>query len=209
MTGYSDTFSQDPRRHAPATERNREPILAVLKTLITGPATILEIASGTGQHAVWFAGRLPKVTWIPSDADEEMRASVAAWARREKVRNISLPPRVIDARARRWNMEAVDGVYCANMIHISPYSACEGLIRGAGSCVKAGGFLMLYGPFKVEGEHTAPSNASFDATLRGQNDDWGIRDLEAVTALAEAAGFEPEEPVEMPANNLSVIFRKL
>ncbi|MRG71132.1 DUF938 domain-containing protein [Alphaproteobacteria bacterium HT1-32] len=209
MTGYSDTFSQDPRRHAPATERNREPILAVLKTLITGPATILEIASGTGQHAVWFAGRLPDVTWIPSDADEEMRASVAAWARREKVRNIALPPRVIDARARRWNMESVDGVYCANMIHISPYSACEGLIKGAGACVRPGGFLMLYGPYKVEGEHTAPSNASFDETLRSQNADWGIRDLEAVTALAEAAGFEPEEPVEMPANNLSVIFRKL
>ncbi len=209
MTGYSDKFSQDPRRHAPATERNREPILAVLKTLITGPATILEIASGTGQHAVWFAGKLPDVTWIPSDADEEMRASVAAWARREKVRNIALPPRVIDARARRWNMEAVDGVYCANMIHISPYSACEGLIKGASDCVKPGGFLMLYGPYKVEGEHTAPSNARFDETLRSQNADWGIRDLEAVTALAEAAGFEPEEPVEMPANNLSVIFRKL
>ena len=209
MTGYSDTFSQDPRRHAPATERNREPILAVLKTLITGPATILEIASGTGQHAVWFAGRMPDVTWIPSDADEEMRASVAAWARREKVRNIALPPRGIDARARRWNMESVDGVYCANMIHISPYSACEGLIKGAGVCVRPGGFLMLYGPYKVEGEHTAPSNASFDETLRSQNADWGIRDLEAVTALAEAAGFEPEEPVEMPANNLSVIFRKL
>lgn len=209
MTGYSDKFSQDPRRHAPATERNREPILAVLKTLITGPATILEIASGTGQHAVWFAGKLPDVTWIPSDADEEMRASVAAWARREKVRNIALPPRVIDARARRWNMEAVDGVYCANMIHISPYSACEGLIKGAGDCVKPGGFLMLYGPYKVEGEHTAPSNARFDETLRSQNADWGIRDLEAVTALAEAVGFEPEEPVEMPANNLSVIFRKL
>ena len=183
MTGYSDKFSQDPRRHAPATERNREPILAVLKTLITGPATILEIASGTGQHAVWFAGKLPDVTWIPSDADEEMRASVAAWARREKVRNIALPPRVIDAR--------------------------EGLIKGAGDCVKPGGFLMLYGPYKVEGEHTAPSNARFDETLRSQNADWGIRDLEAVTALAEAAGFEPEEPVEMPANNLSVIFRKL
>ena len=209
MTGYSDSFSHDPRRHAPATERNREPILAVLKTLITGPATILEIASGTGQHAAWFAGKLPEVTWIPSDADEEMRASVAAWARREKVRNIALPPRVIDARARRWNMEAVDGVYCANMIHISPYSACEGLIKGAAACVRPGGFLMLYGPYKVEGEHTAPSNASFDETLRGQNADWGIRDLEAVTALAEAAGFEPEEPVEMPANNLSVIFRKL
>jgi len=117
LSGYPDTFNQDPRRNAPATEGNREAILAVLKTLVTGPATILEIASGTGQHAVWFASHLPEVTWIPSDADEEMRASAAAWARREKVRNIALPPRIIDARARRWNMEAVDGVYCANKIH--------------------------------------------------------------------------------------------
>ncbi|MEQ9326790.1 MAG: DUF938 domain-containing protein [Rhodospirillales bacterium] len=208
MTGYSDRFTQDPRRHAPATERNREPILEVLRGLVNGPATILEIASGTGQHACWFAEHLPKVTWIPSDADDEMRASVAAWARRGKHRNIALPPRTIDARARRWNMEPVDGIYCANMIHIAPWSACEGLVRGAGACVKPGGFLMLYGPFRVEGAHTAETNERFDSTLRAQNAEWGIRDLEEVAALAAAAGFEPEEPVPMPANNFSAIFRK-
>ena len=209
MTGYSERYSHDPRRHAPATKRNRDAILDVLRTLVTGPATILEIASGTGEHACWFAEHLPKVTWIPSDADEEMRASVAAWARQGKHRNIALPPRVIDTRTRRWNVEPVDGVYCANMIHISPWSACEGLIRGAGSCVKPGGFLMLYGPYRIEGEHTAESNAAFDETLRAQNREWGVRDLEDVTALAEAAGFEAEDPVPMPANNFCVIFRKL
>jgi Protein of unknown function (DUF938) len=200
------------RRYAPATQRNREAILAVLRRALPVSGTVLEIASGTGEHAVWFAANLPGVVIQPSDPDEENRASIAAWARFTGVAN-ARAPLVIDVAAPGWETGAgvpreVAAILCINMIHISPWAATLGLMRGAGTLLPPGGVLYLYGAYKRGGAHTAPSNASFDASLRARDPAWGVRDLEAVTAAAADAGLAPESVIEMPANNLSVILRR-
>lgn len=202
-------FDKPPRhahRHASAIERNRAPILSVLRHLLPPGATVLEIASGTGEHAAYFAEHLPGVTWQPSDPDPGLRESIAAWA--AGAPGTILPPLAIDATAPRWPIERADAVVCINMIHIAPWAAAEGLFRGAARLLPARAPLFLYGPFKIGGQHTAPSNAAFDRGLRAQDPGWGVRDLDDVEALADTHGFALVETVSMPANNLSVIFRR-
>ena len=195
-------------RHAPATERNRDPILAVLVRVLPPRATVLEIASGTGQHAVFFAAALPALHWQPSDRDDELLASIAAWTRVERRENVA-PPLRLDVTGSTWPVsEPFDAMFCANLIHIAPWAACEGLMHGAGKHLVPGGVLVLYGPFKIDGAHTAPSNAAFDADLRLRDPAWGVRDLEAVAATAARHGLDLEERIAMPANNQTLVFRK-
>jgi len=197
------------RLDAPATGRNRGPILEVLAHWLAaaGPCDVLEIASGTGQHAVFFAAALPQLRWQPSDRDPEALASIEAW-RAEAGRSNVLPPIRVDVSEEDWGVDRVDAIFNANMIHIAPWSVAEGLFRGAGRRLGPDGLLFLYGPFRVDGRHTAPSNAAFDADLRRRDPEWGVRDLERVFELARAAGLRPLETRDMPANNKLVVFRR-
>jgi SAM-dependent methyltransferase len=190
----------------PWPERNKGPILEELRRVLPATGTVLEIGSGSGQHAVHFAENLPKITWLPSDVDPENIASIRLWRREAGSPNLFAPRRV-DVLDDDWGVGSVDAVFCANMIHIAPWECCAGLVAGARRHVRAGGLLILYGPFRIGGAHTAPSNAEFDADLRGRDARWGVRDLEAVGT--EARGFRLEERVEMPANNQTVVFRRL
>jgi hypothetical protein len=202
---------EDGRLYAPATQRNREPILAVLEPLLR-EGTVLEVASGTGEHATWLASRLPALRFLPSDPDHAHRTSIAVWTRALGVPNVA-PPLDLDAHAPAWDLPPAElarlrAVLCINMIHIAPWQATEGLMRNAAAVLPHGGLLYLYGPFRRGGVHTAPSNAGFDASLRERDPAWGVRDLEAVQAQAEAHGLATEAVVEMPANNLSVVLRR-
>lgn len=203
----------DARAHAPATARNREPILAVLERLLPaaeGPKRVLEIASGTGEHAAFFAARLPHLRWQPSDVDAAALESIGAW--REStgpLDNLAAPIRLDVTAAWPEGVGAVDVVFSANMIHIAPWEACLSLFRGASEVVVPGGVLVLYGPFAEGGRHTAPSNEAFDASLRARDARWGVRDLDDVRRVAEAAGFVLEARHDMPANNLTLVFRRV
>ncbi|WP_338665781.1 DUF938 domain-containing protein [Pararoseomonas sp. SCSIO 73927] len=196
--------SDDLRRRAPAAARNRDAILAVLREVLPLQGVVLEVASGSGEHALHFAQAFPGLVFQPSDPDPAARASIDAWA--EGQGNIR-PALALDA-AGEWPAVAADAVLCSNMIHIAPWSATLGLMRGAAACLRAGAPLVLYGPYRRGGEHTAPSNADFDADLRRRNREWGVRDLEAVAAEASARGFGAPEAHEMPANNLLLVFRR-
>ncbi|MBN3855626.1 MULTISPECIES: DUF938 domain-containing protein [unclassified Paraburkholderia] len=195
------------RLSAPAAARNAAPILDVLRTALPAHGTVLEIASGTGQHAVHFATALPGIDWQPSDADARARASIAAWREHAGLVNLRAPLD-LDVRREPWPVDAVDAIVCINMIHISPWEATIALMKGAGARIAQGGALVLYGPYRRDGAHTAPSNEAFDADLRARDPAWGVRDLEAVDALARAEGFVCEAVVPMPANNFTVVFRK-
>ncbi|NOG72747.1 DUF938 domain-containing protein [Roseicella sp. DB1501] len=197
----------DARRHAPATQRNRDPILAVLRHALPAAGLVLEVSSGSGEHAVHFAAALPGLTWQPSDPDPAARASIAAWAAEARLPNLR-PPLALDAAAEQWPIDRADAVVCINMIHIAPWAAGLGLLRGAARRLPSGGPLILYGPYRQGGRHTAPSNAAFDAGLRAQDPAWGVRDLEAVAEAAAVAGFGAPEVVAMPANNLTLVFRR-
>jgi hypothetical protein len=198
----------DSRQFAPATARNREPILAVLRRILPARGLVLEISSGSGEHATFFAPRLPELTWQPTDPDPAARASIAAWTAETQAATVR-PPLELDARAPAWPLATADAVVCINMIHIAPWAATIGLFAGAKRILSPGAPLFLYGPFKRAGQHTAPSNAAFDASLRARDPQWGVRDLEAVQAVAETAGFGLREVFLMPANNLSVVFAVL
>jgi len=195
------------RQHSPSAERNREPILAVLRTVLPATGRVLEIASGTGQHALCFARALPGLDWQPSDADAEARESIAAWMAHDAPPNLRAPL-ALDVHQPEWDVGALDAVVCINMIHISPWSAAQALFAGASRYLVDGGVLYLYGPYKRGGAHTAPSNEAFDRQLRSRDPSWGVRDMEAVVALGASAGFECDEPIAMPANNFSLVFRK-
>ncbi len=195
------------KRHAPATVRNRQPILDVLQRHLPAEGLVLEVASGSGEHAVHFAANLPQLVFQPSDPDHEALASIDAWAETSGLTNIR-PALALDAEAAAWPVERADAVLCCNMIHIAPWTAAVGLMAGAARVLPDRGLLYLYGPFRRDGRHTAPSNEAFDRDLRRRDPTWGVRDLEAVTALAMADGFAAPEIVEMPANNMSVIFRR-
>lgn len=197
----------DARLNAPAAARNRQPILDVLRQHLPPRGLVLEVASGTGEHVVHFAQACPALIFQPSDPDPTSRASIDAWSATLGLANVR-PAVMLDVTAASWPVEAADILVCINMIHISPWAAAEGLMRGAGRLLPPGGVLYLYGPYKRGGRHTAPSNAAFDAGLRAQSLAWGVRDLEAVAALAAAQGFGAPAIVEMPANNLSLVFRK-
>jgi cyclopropane fatty-acyl-phospholipid synthase-like methyltransferase len=196
----------DARRNAPAALRNRDPILDVLRAHLSPGGSILEIASGSGQHVIHFAAALTDHIFHPSDPDETARASIDAWISDSGLPNVR-PALALDAAATQWPIAAADAVLCINMIHISPSASACGLFQGAAKILPRGGLLYLYGPYKRGGVHTAPSNADFDASLRMQNPDWGVRDLEAVETLARDNGFGPPDIVAMPANNLSLLFR--
>ncbi len=198
----------DARQFAPAAARNRAPILEILRHVLPAQGPVLEVASGTGEHAVHFAAALPGVVWQPSDADPGARASIAAWTATSALKNVR-PPLDLDAAAAAWPIAAASAVVCFNMIHIAPWNAATGLIAGAARILPAGGVFFLYGPFKRDGRHTAPSNAAFDDSLRARNPEWGVRDLDDVASLAARAGFGVPEVVAMPANNLSAVFRKV
>jgi SAM-dependent methyltransferase len=197
----------DARLSAPATLRNRQPILAVLQPHLPQRGLVLEVASGTGEHAAHFAQACPDLTFQPSDPDPAHRASIDAWSATLGLANVR-PAIALDTTAEVWPMDAADAIVCVNMIHIAPWAAAVGLARGAARVLPPGGLLYLYGPYKRCGQHTASSNAAFDASLRGQNPDWGVRDLEAVVGLAAAHGFPAPIVEQMPANNLSLVFRK-
>ncbi|MBC7905298.1 MAG: DUF938 domain-containing protein [Rhodospirillaceae bacterium] len=194
------------KQYAPATNRNREPILAVLKQWLPPQGLVLEIASGTGEHAAFFAANLAGREWQPSDAEPSALASIAAWRDEAGLANLR-PPVCLDVRDDMWPVDRVDAMFCANMIHISPWECTLGLMTGAGRVFGPGGVLVLYGPFKVGGK-TAPSNLSFDADLKARNPAWGVRDLEAVGACAQAVGLDHVDAIPMPANNLCVVWRK-
>jgi hypothetical protein len=198
---------QDDRRSAPATLRNRDPILEVLRSLLPGAGLVLEVASGTGEHAIHFARALPSLRWQPTDPSADARRSIAAWIAAEKLNNV-LPPLDLDAASETWPIARVEAVLCINMIHISPWASTEGLMRGAGRVLTTGQPLYLYGPYRRPGRALEPSNAAFDADLRLRDERWGLRELDEVTACADVHGLVRERVVEMPANNLSVIFRK-
>jgi len=195
----------DPRLFAAATQRNREPILEVLSQVLPTRGLVLEIASGTGEHAAWFAHRLRPLAWQPSDPNPSMRLSIAAHAAQLEGANLK-PPLDLDVHVEPWPLEQAAAVVCINMIHIAPWSATEALMRGAGRLLDAGGLLFLYGPFRREGRHSAPSNAAFDAALRAENPTWGVRDLEQVAAEADRNGLALWHTYDMPANNQSVTF---
>jgi SAM-dependent methyltransferase len=195
-------------RTAPAASRNREPILRVLRDCLPPKARVLEIASGTGEHAVWFCTALPALTWQPTDQDQAALDSIAAWRDTSGLANL-LPPLRLDASAQTWPVIQADAIIAINMVHIAPWTTTRGLIAGAGRILTSGGLLILYGPFREAGLHTAPTNAAFDANLRARNPSWGIRDLDEITMLARRHGLNTPERIAMPANNLTVIFRRL
>jgi hypothetical protein len=210
--------SLDLRQYAPATQRNREPILAVLQQVLPPTGTILEISSGTGEHGIFMAPYLAPRYWLPSDPNPEARASIVAWQQSIPCDNLC-PPIDLDASSSKWLVESKDLPNCdlgqnpiqaivnINMIHIAPTSAYLGLFAGAKRILPIGGILYLYGPFKQGGVHTASSNAAFDASLQSQNPEWGIRDLEEITRVAHKHNLELQKVYPMPANNLSVVFK--
>jgi SAM-dependent methyltransferase len=204
----------DGRLDAPAFHRNHEAIWSVLQRFLAGKSgDVVETGSGTGQHAVDFAQHSPEITWWPSDLNEQHLKSIAAWRAHAGLTNIR-PPLRIDLLDPAWCPELHDGsgpakllaVFCANVIHIAPWRVAEGLFAGAGRYLRADGRLFLYGPFKRDGQHTAASNAAFDASLREGNPEWGVRDISDLQKLAGAAGLVLIETAEMPANNLTVVF---
>jgi SAM-dependent methyltransferase len=213
---------QDARQYAPATQRNREAILEVLLQVLPPTGTVLEISSGTGEHAVFLAPRLQPRQWIPSDPNPIAIASISSWRQYCPADNLSAPI-TLNASEPIWSIEHDDSarslsnidfqqdpitaIVNINMIHIAPWAACLGLMAGAGRILSPGGILYLYGPFKQGGEHTAPSNAEFDQSLRQQNPEWGVRDLGDVVAIAKAHNLKHIKTYAMPANNLSVVFQ--
>ena len=193
--------------HAAATERNREPILEVLRRVLPERGLVLEIASGTGQHVAFFACALPGLRWQPSDASAVHLDSIRAWSAASGADNIAAPV-LLDVERQPWPVTAADAILNINMIHIAPWSATAALFDGAARILDPRGVLFLYGPFMRDGQHTSDSNQRFDERLRGEDPRWGVRDLAEVERVANAAGFLLTEVVPMPANNLSLVFRR-
>ena len=197
----------DRRRVAPHVARNADAITDVLRGTLPDAGRVLEIASGSGEHALHFARAFPGLTFQPSDPDPVALASIEAWRRTEGPANL-LSPIQLDASAPDWPAVQADAILCINMVHISPWAATEGLMAGAGRLLAPGWPLYLYGPYRQRDVETAPSNEAFDASLRRSNPQWGVRDLEDVVAEADRHGLRLDAVVPMPANNLSVIFRR-
>ena len=204
----SDT-PPDGARTSPSTARNRGPILEVLRPRLPDGARVLEVASGAGEHAVFLAAALPGVRWQPTDRDADALASIAAWRDVAGLPNLAAPIRLDAADLASWPKGPVEAVVCINMIHISPWAACKGLMVGAAQVLTPGGRLFLYGPYLEADVETAPSNLAFDESLKRRDPAWGLRDLAEVTALAGANGLAFAERIAMPANNLIVVFGKL
>lgn len=194
---------------SPAAARNTRPILEVLKAHMPGRGRVLEIAAGSGEHAVAFAGALPRLDWTPSDSSADARASIAAWSGAADLPNLR-PPLALDVLdPATWPDGPVQAMICINMIHISPWAATEGLMALAGSRLAVGGLLVLYGPYREADRPLAPSNAAFDGSLKARDPAWGLRDRDDVTAAAKAAGLALTLRVGMPAHNLMLLFRRV
>jgi hypothetical protein len=192
---------------SPSAERNKTPILDAIRSRLPVSGVVIEIASGTGQHIVHFARELPGLIWQPTDADDELRAAATDRIRAAGLSNVRTPLR-LDVLASDWPVTGANAIVCINMIHVAPWSATKGLLEGAARLLQAGSPLFLYGPFKRRGRHTAPSNEAFDASLRARNPEWGVRDLDDVELCAREHGLPPVDVIEMPANNLVVIFER-
>lgn len=194
------------KRVAPAAERNKEPIAEVLARVLPERGTVLEIASGTGQHAVHFARRFPALRFVPSDPTDEALASIEAHRAEAGLDNLA-PAERLDVLEPGWERE-VDAIVCINMIHISPFEATLALFEGAARCLALGSALVLYGPYRFGGRFLAESNAAFDASLRERDARWGVRDVEELARVAHDTGFALEEPIAMPANNHVIVARR-
>lgn len=199
--------TDDARQLSPAAERNKQPILEVLKRVMPPRGAALEIASGTGQHIVHFAAGMPGWTWQPSDPDPDALASIAAWCAQARLPNLRAPLR-LDVMKVPWPVAYVDAIYCTNMLHIAPWATCAALMSGAARHLSSEGMLVTYGPFLVADLPTAASNLAFDIDLRSRNREWGLRRLEDVIAQARVSGFALQERVAMPANNLTLVFAR-
>jgi SAM-dependent methyltransferase len=198
----------DSKLDAPATHRNREPIAAVLRQWLPQTGTVLEVASGTGQHSTYFAEQFPHLVWQPSELDPKGLASIRAWAAESQLANLR-PPLQLDVCQSTWPIDRCDVLLSANLIHIAPWPVALGLLSGANRILSPDGTLCLYGPFRIGGQHTAPSNEAFDQDLRRRDPSWGVRDLERVVECAREEGFELIDRVEMPANNQTLVFRRI
>lgn len=203
---YEGPAGADERRSAPAALRNREPITAVLRDWLPKRGLVVEVASGTGEHVVHFARAFPRLDWQPSDAEEVALRSIAAWREQERLPNLREPLR-LDAVSSDWPIGRADALLNINMVHISPWEASLGLIRGAARLLPPGGPLILYGPWLKDDIETVRSNLDFDSELRRHDPEWGLRRVEDFEAAAADSGFELAEVRRMPANNLMLLFR--
>ena len=214
MSDFQNLSKSDKRRHAPATDNNRDAILKVLSEHLRDSGTLLELGSGTGEHAAYMANHFPAYDWQPSDYDEDNHASIEAWRQNSGSANI-LPAMLLDVMQPRWPVEKdppvkpVSAVLAINIIHISPWAVTTALINGASRILKSGGTLYFYGPYMQGGEHTSESNIEFDAWLKARDKSWGVRDMGDVSDIAQSFGFSEPEIIPMPANNFSLIFKKL
>ena len=199
--------SGDGRLTSPSAERNRVPIAEVLSQVLPQSGLVLEVGSGTGEHAVHFARVMPHLAWQPSEQDKDCLRSISAWAALEAQANVRRPL-YLDVTDAQWPIAAADAIICINMIHVAPWSVAQALFRGASRILSPGGLLCLYGPYRVAGKHTSASNRAFDAQLRAMNSEWGVRNLDAVSHEAQSSNIELERIFQMPANNLIVVFRK-
>lgn len=207
-------INSEQKQFAPATQRNRQPILEILLQVLPANGTILEVASGTGEHAVFLASHLAPRKWLPSEPNPTLRDSITAWTA-ESENDHLYSPLDLDAQSPVWPVEtnqlndlSIIAIVNINMIHISPWSACLGLMAGAGRILPPDGILYLYGPYKQNGEHTASSNLIFDESLQSQNPEWGVRNLEDVVQAAAAENLTLQKTYQMPANNLSLVFKR-
>ena len=211
MSDSSPWFIEDAgpeaRKFAPATLRNRNPITEVLRNFLPSSGLVLELASGSGEHVVHFAAKLPWLRWQPSDRNEEACRSVAAWTAEAALENV-LPPVRLDVSDATWPFDTADAILCINMAHISAWEATVSVFSHAATLLEPGNILYFYGPFIRDGVVTSPSNVEFDYSLKSRNPDWGLREVAAIDRLAVANGFLPSEIIEMPANNLSLLFRR-
>jgi SAM-dependent methyltransferase len=194
------------KAHAPAAARNREPILAVLREVLPPRARVLEVGSGTGQHAAHFAAALPEITWQPTDVSEDALESIAAWRAEVELGNLH-PPRRVDVSVPGWCRDA-EVVVCINVVHIAPWSVSEGLFEGASAGLPADGVLFLYGPYRFDGAFTAPSNEEFDRSLRARDATWGVRDVRDLDAVGARVGFARVRTEPLPANNHVLVYRR-
>lgn len=196
------------KRHAPATARNSAAIADVLRKELPKTGSVLEIASGSGEHAIYLAREFPDLLWHPTDYDFEALDSIRAWTQETRLANIA-PPQRLDASTPPWDVPPVNAIFCCNMIHISPWAASEGLLRGAGEVLPENAPLILYGPFIEHGVETSESNLQFDASLKSRDPEWGLRDIADIDQLAKNEGLERTNRYTMPANNLTLIYRRL
>lgn len=192
---------------APAAERNRQPILEVLRRVLPDHGLVLEVASGTGQHASYFARHIPWLRWQPTELSFEARRSIAAWVEESGQDNL-LPPLELDVRSAQWPVSDADAMLCINMIHISPWTTTEALFFGAQNLLDPGAPLITYGPYRLHGHHTASSNEAFDRDLRSRDPSWGVRDIDELSELGARAGLSLEQRVDMPANNMTLVWRR-